>query len=199
MRIYTRTQEFTDLKAAMRVLAFTDDDMTDIFRLLAALLHLGNLKYKSTTVQHIEATEIADAACAGRVAGLLGVQRSALADALTRRTIVVQGERVVSSVGREQALEARDAFVKAIYGRIFIMVVNKINSVIYRPDVQAAQGASAAGRAPRAGRVSIGVLDIFGFENFETNSFEQLCINYANESLQQFFVKHIFKVRLITH
>lgn len=185
----THTQEFSDLKAAMRVLAFGDDDMTDIFRLLAALLHLGNMKYKSTSVQHIEATEIGDAACASRVATLLGVQRSALSEALTRRTIFVQGERVVSSIGRDQALEARDAFVKAIYGKIFIMVVNKINSVIYKPDA-AAVAATAAAR----GRVSIGVLDIFGFENFETNSFEQLCINYANESLQQFFVKHIFKV-----
>lgn len=173
--------EFADLKAAMKVLAFSDEDMWEIFRLLAALLHLGNVKYKGITVQNIDATEITDAVNTAKVSGLLGVQKSMLIDALTRKTILAQGERVISSVSREQALEARDAFVKAIYGKIFVFIVDKINAAIYKPDT-------------RGNKVSIGVLDIFGFENFETNSFEQLCINYANESLQQFFVKHIFKV-----
>lgn len=165
----------------MKVLAFEDDDIWEIFRLLAAILHLGNLKYKGISVQNIDATEINDTVNAGRVATLLGVQKSLLCDALTRRTIFAQGERVISSISKEQALEGRDAFVKAIYGKIFIMIVDKINSAIYKPEAT-------------KNKVSIGVLDIFGFENFEINSFEQLCINYANESLQQFFVKHIFKV-----
>lgn len=166
----------------MKVLAFNDDDIWEIFRLLAAILHLGNVKYKGITVQNIDATEINDNVNAGRVATLLGVQKSLLCDALTRKTIFAQGERVISSVSKDHALEARDAFVKAIYGKIFIMIVDKINNAIYKPD-------------SAENKVSIGVLDIFGFENFDTNSFEQLCINYANESLQQFFVKHIFKVR----
>lgn len=76
----------------------------------------------------------------------------------------------------------RDAFVKGIYGRLFIWIVDKINAAIYKP------------RDGNSYRKSIGVLDIFGFENFENNSFEQLCINYANENLQQFFVQHIFKL-----
>ena len=79
----------------------------------------------------------------------------------------------------------RDAFVKAVYGRLFIMIVEKINSMIFKPK--------------RETRSSIGVLDIFGFENFLQNSFEQLCINYANEHLQQFFVKHIFKMEQETY
>lgn len=165
----------------MKVLAFTDEDMWEIFRLLAALLHTGNLKFKGITVQNIDATEVNDTPNATKVATLLGVQKSLLCDALTRKTIFAQGERVISPISKEQALEARDAFVKAIYGKIFIMVVDKINAAIYKPEA-------------RGNKVSIGVLDIFGFENFEVNSFEQLCINYANESLQQFFVKHIFKV-----
>lgn len=181
----SKFQEFADLRSAMKVLAFSDESTTEIFRLLAALLHLGNLKYKSSSVQNIETTEVNDPVNSSRVATLLGVARSSLCDSLTRKTIVVQGERVISTIAKEQAIEARDAFVKAIYGKIFLMVVDQINSTIYRPN-------------KRADKVSIGVLDIFGFENFETNSFEQLCINYANESLQQFFVKHIFKVGQIT-
>ncbi|KAJ6646193.1 Myosin-VIIa, partial [Pseudolycoriella hygida] len=173
--------EFAELKAAMKVLSFSDNDIWEIFRLLAALLHFGNLKYKGIVIQNIDATEINDSANASRIATLLGVPKSSLCDALTRKTIFAHGERVVSSISKEQALEARDAFVKAIYGRIFVMIVNKINETIFKSDGM-------------KNRVSIGVLDIFGFENFTNNSFEQLCINYANESLQQFFVKHIFKM-----
>uniref|UniRef100_A0A1Q3FYL2 Putative myosin class v heavy chain n=1 Tax=Culex tarsalis TaxID=7177 RepID=A0A1Q3FYL2_CULTA len=172
--------EFANVRSAMKVLAFTDQEIWSILSLLAAILHLGNIKYKSTVVQNMDAVEVNDTTNATRVSGLLGVTKAALVNALTRRTIIAQGERVVSHVSKEQALEARDAFVKSIYGKIFLMVVNKINSAIYKS-------------SPK-GRISIGVLDIFGFEQFETNSFEQLCINFANENLQQFFVKHIFKM-----
>ena len=135
-------------------------------------------------MQNIDATEVNDTANAMKIATLLGVAKSSLCDALTRKTIFAQGERVTSTIAKEQAIEAKDAFVKAIYGKIFVWIVMKINETIYKPESV-------------ANKVSIGVLDIFGFENFETNSFEQLCINYANESLQQFFVQHIFKVRRI--
>lgn len=165
----------------MKVLSFGHDEITDIFRLLAALLHFGNLRYKAAVVQNMDATEIADNVNANRIANLIGVPKTTLCEALTRKTIYAQGERVISSISKTQALEARDAFVKTIYGRIFDVIVTKINDTIFKPDAN-------------RDKLSIGVLDIFGFENFTVNSFEQLCINYANESLQQFFVHHIFKV-----
>ncbi|XP_058123713.1 myosin-VIIa-like isoform X2 [Anopheles ziemanni] len=173
-------KEFADVRAAMKVLAFDDQEIQSIFTLLAAILHLGNVKYKATVVQNIDAVEINDTVNVGRVAVLLGVSKPQLIAALTHKTIIAHGERVVSQLAKSQALEARDAFVKAIYGKLFIMIVDKINKTIYKPSAK--------------GRLSIGVLDIFGFEQFEVNSFEQLCINYANENLQQFFVKHIFKM-----
>jgi len=111
---------------------------------------------------------------------LLGVNRKSIIEALTTKTIFAHGETVVSTMSREQSVDVRDAFSKGIYGRLFIWIVSKINSAIYHP---------------KAGQhTSIGVLDIFGFENFDSNSFEQFCINYANENLQQFFVRHIFKL-----
>lgn len=168
------------MRAAMKVLAFNDNEMTEIFKLLAALLHLGNLKYKAVVIQNIDATEINDNVNASKIATLLGVQKSLLCDALTRKTFIAHGERVVSSIGKDAALETRDAFVKSIYGNMFIYLVDKINKTIFKSQLKT--------------KISIGVLDIFGFENFEINSFEQLCINYANENLQQFFVQHIFKM-----
>lgn len=164
----------------MKVLSFEDSEIWNILRLLAALLHMGNLKYKSMFVQNIEASEVNDSTNSGRVAALLQVSKSQLTTALTRKTIAIQGERVVTTISKEAALDARDAFVKGIYGKIFVWLVEKINL--------------AVGKKFPDQKLSIGVLDIFGFENFEVNSFEQLCINYANENLQQFFVRHIFKL-----
>ncbi|XP_059618501.1 unconventional myosin-VIIa-like isoform X2 [Phlebotomus argentipes] len=172
--------EYADIQAAMKVLSFTDDDIWNIFRLLGAILHLGNMKYKAVVVQNLDTTEVNDPVNSARVATLLGVQKSLLIDSLTRKTITAQGEKVVSSLSKEAAHNARDAFVKAIYGKIFVKIVDQINKTLYKSEMRQ--------------RISIGVLDIFGFENFDVNSFEQLCINYANENLQQFFVKHIFKM-----
>lgn len=172
--------QFADVRAAMKVLNFSDEEMWNIFKLLAAILHMGNLKYKSTVINNLEGSEITDGTNVGRVASMLGLNKSSLCDALTRKTIEIQGDKVISSISKQSALESRDSFVKAIYGQIFIMIVDKINQTIFK---QTSNTVNA-----------IGVLDIFGFENFTINSFEQLCINYANENLQQFFVKHIFKM-----
>ncbi|XP_046401684.1 myosin-VIIa isoform X2 [Ischnura elegans] len=172
--------EFADIRSAMKVLLFSDQEIWDILQLLAALLHAGNIRHKAITIDNLDATEIPDHSNVARVATLLGVPKQHLIDALTRKTIFAHGETVVSTLSREQSIDVRDAFVKGIYGRLFILIVNKINNAIYKPKAVA--------------RTAIGVLDIFGFENFDTNSFEQFCINFANENLQQFFVQHIFKL-----
>ena len=93
-----------------------------------------------------------------------------------------QGESVVSTLNTNQSKDIRDAFAKGIYGRLFVLIVKKINNAIFKSELKFSD------------KCAIGVLDIFGFENFDTNSFEQFCINYANENLQQFFVQHIFKM-----
>ncbi|CRL00551.1 CLUMA_CG013811, isoform B [Clunio marinus] len=172
-------QEFVSIKSAMKVLSFTDEEFDEVMKLLAAILHLGNLKYKATVVQNMDACEINDTINMSRIATMLGISKSSLEAALVQKTIFAHGERVISSLSKEQAIEARDAFVKAIYGKIFVMIVEKINKTIFKTLKR---------------KSSIGVLDIFGFENFDKNGFEQLCINYANENLQQFFVKYIFKL-----
>ncbi|CAG5130123.1 unnamed protein product, partial [Candidula unifasciata] len=174
-------KDFADIRSAMKVLMFTDDEIWEILKVLAALLHLGNVKYNEIEMDNLAATEIQDISFINKVARLLEVNAQELVDALTTRTIVTKGESVTFTIGKEQSLDVRDAFVKGIYGRMFIWIVEKINVAIYKP-----KGSKY--------RKSIGVLDIFGFENFDKNSFEQLCINYANENLQQFFVRHIFKL-----
>jgi len=177
----------------------------------------------------MDASEIPDPSNAIRVGKLLGVEPRDLVDALTTKTIFAQGDSVVglliltlienmdliiewinqvSRLSKDQSIDVRDAFAKGIYGRLFIWIVKKLNSAVHKAD--------------NVETSSIGVLDIFGFENFYVNrfvfsntfiliftesidfmtekkmffmySFEQFCINYANENLQQFFVRHIFKL-----
>ncbi|CAG0892124.1 unnamed protein product [Darwinula stevensoni] len=172
--------EFADIRSAMKVLMFSDGEIWETLQLLAAILHMGNIKYKAHVIDNLDATQIPDMTNVGRFGKLLGLEPKAIVDALTTKTIFTQGETVVSNLALANAMDVRDALVKGIYARLFVWIVNKINSAIFR---------SKAGS-----RSCIGVLDIFGFENFDHNSFEQFCINFANENLQQFFVRHIFKL-----
>nr|CAH7751525.1 unnamed protein product [Callosobruchus chinensis] len=174
------SSEFSDIMAAFKVLNFTEKEISDILCLLSSILHLGNIKFKSGTSSHSETSEIADQGLNEKISRLLCVNKVDLSEALIKKTIYASGDQVVANLSKEQASDSRNAFVKGIYGQLFIFIVDKINAAI----------SQTKGR----GRGSIGVLDIFGFENFTMNSFEQLCINYANESLQQFFIQHIFKM-----
>uniref|UniRef100_A0A669QR81 Myosin VIIB n=1 Tax=Phasianus colchicus TaxID=9054 RepID=A0A669QR81_PHACC len=159
-------KEYAHIRSAMKILMFSDSEHWDISKLLAAILHLGNVEFEGKL----------------SIASAWSLLR--LDNSLTNLSIIVRGESVSRPLNVAQAADGRDAFVKGIYGRIFLWIVNKINSAIFNPTSQ----------KPKNTRQSIGLLDIFGFENFSNNSFEQLCINIANEHLQQFFVHHVFKL-----
>ncbi|XP_052782593.1 myosin-VIIa-like isoform X3 [Mya arenaria] len=177
-------KEFADIRSAMKVLMFQEKEVWELLKILSALLHLGNLNYNAIEMDNIDdASEISDISHINKVCALFEFNAQDLIDALTTKTIVTRGESVTSAMGVNQSMDVRDAFVKGIYGRMFVWIVEKINIAIFKPKSN-----------PKHFRSSIGVLDIFGFESFDVNSFEQLCINYANENLQQFFVQHIFKL-----
>uniref|UniRef100_A0A3Q3GNF1 Unconventional myosin-VIIa-like n=1 Tax=Labrus bergylta TaxID=56723 RepID=A0A3Q3GNF1_9LABR len=159
-------KEYAHFRSALKILMFTENDSWEICKLLAAILHLGNVFFLFN-----------------KFCLLLQVAPKELGKSLTERSLMTTRESVTKPLTCEQAQDGRDAFVKAIYGRLFIWVVDKINAAIYKPSEDT-----------DVVRQSIGLLDIFGFENFNKNSFEQLCINFANEQLQQFFVKHVFKL-----
>ncbi|NWR73894.1 MYO7A protein, partial [Centropus unirufus] len=178
------SKEYANIRSAMKVLMFTDTENWEISKLLAAILHMGNLQYEARTYDNLDACEVVQSASLITAASLLEVDSQDVMNCLTSRTIITRGETVSTPLSMEQALDVRDAFVKGIYGRLFVWIVEKINAAIYRPPSQELKSI----------RRSIGLLDIFGFENFTVNSFEQLCINFANENLQQFFVRHVFKL-----
>ncbi|KAJ8418640.1 hypothetical protein AAFF_G00001390 [Aldrovandia affinis] len=175
-------QEYAHFRSAMKILTFTENDSWEISKLLAALLHLGNVDFQATIMNNLESCDIQTSSHFNMVAKLLEVKSKALDASLTQRSFMTNRESVSKPLSCSQAMGGRDAFAKAIYGKMFLWIVEKINSAIHKPASEDSY------------RQCIGLLDIFGFEDFTQNSFEQLCINFANEQLQQFFVKHVFKL-----
>lgn len=161
-----------------------------VFTTLAAVLHLGALHFDAYEASTVEDTgsKVADAA-RGRLstaADALGVHAANLERALTVRGVFAEGEVVDIKLSPEAAKRGRDALVKALYSSLFDELVAQCNAGLAVKDANVAKHAAFEGEA------SIGLLDIFGFEVFEFNSFEQLLINYTNERLQQHFTTFIF-------
>ncbi|CAM4593667.1 unnamed protein product [Leuciscus chuanchicus] len=176
--------EFGRIRAALKILTFSDQDCWEIFKLLAAILHMGNIDFKSTIMNNMDSCDVLSSNHFSVTAKLLEAEDEILEKSLTHRSFMTNREIVTKALSSEQATDTRDAFAKALYGRLFVWMFTKINSAIHKPQTDESSYT----------RKYIGLLDIFGFENFPQNSFEQLCINYANEHLQQFFVSHIFKL-----
>ncbi|KAL7521135.1 hypothetical protein ACHAWX_005834, partial [Stephanocyclus meneghinianus] len=178
-----------DMLDAMLTIGFTPESIHSLMRLIAAILHCGNMTFTSTHLNnsrgHSEACCLDKTPSAMAAAKLLGVAFEDLAEALTSRAIRAGNEVVHSPMDIIQSKKACEALMKATYGAAFDFIVCKINESI-----------SAQQSEPQASSTcaSIGVLDIFGFETFETNNFEQICINYTNEALQQQFNKYVFKL-----
>uniref|UniRef100_A0A4W3IXA2 Myosin VIIBb n=1 Tax=Callorhinchus milii TaxID=7868 RepID=A0A4W3IXA2_CALMI len=176
-------RHYAHIRSAMKILMFSDIEQWEINRLLAAILHLGNLELEEAVYNNLDCCELRESIHLTMATNLLAVNSVDLGNGLTRRSIITRGESLTTPMSKVQASGNRDALVKGIYGHLFVWIVNKINAAIY----------NLPSNRSRDVHRTIGLLDIFGFENFKTNSFEQLCINFANEHLQQFFVRHIFK------
>ncbi|XP_050297745.1 unconventional myosin-XV isoform X2 [Anthonomus grandis grandis] len=169
------------LTRAMQVLGVSESEQEGIVKILASVLHLGNVYFHRRQLRHgQEGVEVGSDVEIKWAAHLLQISANGLQRALTSRITEARAERVFSPLSIDQALDARDAFAKALYSALFNWLVTRVNSIIQR------------GGLHNAARVSL--LDIFGFENLNENSFEQLCINFASESLQLYFNKHVFKL-----
>uniref|UniRef100_A0A8C6S256 Myosin VC n=1 Tax=Nannospalax galili TaxID=1026970 RepID=A0A8C6S256_NANGA len=169
--------DMLETQKTFTLLGFKEDFQMDVFKILAAILHLGNVQIATVGNERSSVSE--DDSHLKIFCELLGLERSQVAQWLCNRKIVTTSETVVKPMTRPQAINARDALAKKIYAHLFDFIVERINQALYFSGKQHA---------------FIGVLDIYGFETFDVNSFEQFCINYANEKLQQQFNLHVFKL-----
>ncbi|XP_077961187.1 unconventional myosin-Ic [Gasterosteus aculeatus] len=162
---------------ALSVIGFAEEEVQKLLSIIAGVLHLGNTQFGEGEEGE---TCITTETHATNVATLLGVDVSALREALTHKKLTAKGEEMITPLNFEQAMSARDALAKAVYGRTFTWLVEKINqSVALKEEIyHSGKGCSV-----------IGLLDIYGFEVLQHNSFEQFCINYCNEKLQQLFIE----------
>lgn len=175
---------FKAIQHCFDIIGFKPEEVSCIYGILAAILHTGNIEFqdRESEVYAGDAVEVANMELVDIVARLLGLVPKDLVDCLVSTGMVARGEIIIRENTMPEATDARDAMAKTLYGRLFSWIVNKIN-ILLRPDKSVYRDESS--------RI-IGILDIFGFENFTTNSFEQLCINIANEQIQYYFNQHIF-------
>ncbi|XP_064073011.1 unconventional myosin-IXAa-like isoform X1 [Vanessa tameamea] len=178
--------EFSRLKQSMDMVGFTLDKQRRLFAVLSAVLLLGNVEFQPQrkSYHHDEAVGVRNPEVVSLISSLLRVKQETLLAALTSKRARASGETLVINYRLPEAIATRDAMAKCLYGALFDWIVMQVNHALLskKDTLREHQGHS------------IGVLDIFGFEDFgPSNSFEQLCINYANEHLQYYFNQHVFK------
>uniref|UniRef100_A0A4W3J562 Myosin IB n=1 Tax=Callorhinchus milii TaxID=7868 RepID=A0A4W3J562_CALMI len=169
---------FRTVKNAMQIVGFMDDEVESVLEVVAALLKLGNIEFKpESRVNGLDESRIKDKNELKEICELIGLDQAVLEKAFSFRTVEAKQEKVSTTLNVAQAYYARDALAKNLYSRLFTWLVNRINESI----------------KTKVRKKVMGVLDIYGFEIFENNSFEQFIINYCNEKLQQIFIELTLK------
>ncbi|KAF0906007.1 hypothetical protein E2562_009024 [Oryza meyeriana var. granulata] len=171
-------KRFSMLVDALDIIQISKEDQMKLFSMLAAVLWLGNISF--SVIDNENHVEIVSNEGLAAAAKLLGCSTPQLMNALTTRKIQAGKDNIIQKLTLTQAIDARDALAKSIYAHLFDWVVEQINHSL-------GTGREHTWR-------SISILDIYGFESFIKNGFEQFCINYANERLQQHFNRHLFKL-----
>jgi myosin heavy subunit len=172
-------RDFKEVGRALADLQFSGDEIDQVFELTSAVMSLGNIEFKGNAQDQAGVTGDT-VKWVGAVNALLKVDQKVLTKALETTVLRIQREaNTERPLTPAQARDSRDSMAKFIYGRLFDWIVEHVNAAMGR----------VAGKFN-----SIGILDIFGFEIFKNNSFEQLCINFTNEMLQQHFNQHTFRL-----
>ncbi|CAN1239218.1 VIII-2 [Linum grandiflorum] len=169
--------KFHKLQDAFESLKIPKEDQERVFEILAAILWLGNITFQ--TVDNENHVEVLPDEALANASKLMKCTALGLMVALSTHKIRAGNDNISKKKTLQQAIDARDALAKFLYGNLFDWLMEQINKLL--------DGSQNTWR-------SINILDIYGFESFKKNSFEQFCINYANERLQQHFNRHLLKL-----
>ncbi|XP_053327815.1 unconventional myosin-Ib isoform X1 [Spea bombifrons] len=171
---------FRTVRNAMQIVGFLDHETQSVLAIVAAVLKLGNIEFKpESRVNGLDESKVKDKNELKEICELMGIEQTVLERAFSFRTVEAKQEKVSTTLNVAQAYYARDALAKNMYSRLFSWLVQRINESIKAQS--------------KVRKKVMGVLDIYGFEIFEENSFEQFIINYCNEKLQQIFIELTLK------
>lgn len=173
--------EYQELMDCIQTVGFSEQQTEDMFHVLSGILYLGDLEFEGDDESRVSS----DASILTTLCNQLGIDEHTVELAMTRQVNVIRGEEVERKLKLEQAEDVRDATAKSIYTKTFSWIIRECNQQLTD---------SAAHKLPDD--TAMGILDIFGFENFDSNSLEQLCINLTNEQLQWYFNEFIFAMEL---
>ncbi|XP_005997066.2 unconventional myosin-XVI [Latimeria chalumnae] len=177
--IIQHREKLATFKHALRALSFNNLEVENLFVILSAILHLGDIRF--TALTDAETAFVSDLQLLDQVAGMLQVSPDDLASALTTDVQYFKGDMIMRRHTVEMAEFYRDLLTKSLYSRLFSFLVNTINYYLQSHDDYSSDPA-----------LEIGMLDIFGFEEFQKNGFEQLCINMTNEKVHQYIHEALF-------
>lgn len=183
---------YKQVESAMKTLQFSAEEILAFDQILAAIIHLGNVQFEFKADTESIAVQSKSKSAVSNLAKLLSVDESTVVKTLCARTISANREVMRKEHTVQQAESGRDAFAKAIYERLFNKVVEGVNRALTMDD----STVSAQSRRSFGGKrtfLRYSFVDIYGFEVLENNSFEQFCINYCNERLQQLFISLVLK------
>ena len=179
-------QSFTTMKVSK-------EEQKAIWSMVAAILHLGNIDFNEKTLDNNNPCTILGKDLLEKAAKLLGINPQNFTHNILHKTRIVGKQEINSKLNRNDCLALRDSLTKGIYERLFNWIVRRLNYAISTEEYRKKRFEEIMHEKDR---FSIGLLDIFGFEVFKINSFEQFCINFANEKLQQLYIAYVFKAEI---
>jgi len=208
-------KQFLELIEAFVFNGFSNQELLYIFRILAAILHFGNVEFEENIKDEktnndgfnpdalIRVKDNIDKEVLCNISSLLDIDEGLLEQTLIFKTLKIQKDEIKKPHNISEAYAVRDVFSKEIFSRLFNWIVNKLNQNLYQKykksqnnnndNFKLNEDSKTIKQSSNENLCNIGILDIFGFESFSVNSFEQFCINFSNEKLQQLFIQDIFK------
>ncbi|GLI66202.1 hypothetical protein VaNZ11_009901 [Volvox africanus] len=188
----SNAEEYQHTRRAMAHIGLSEQQQSAVLGTVAAVLHLGNITFMDTEHEGAVVVDGVSWEALQAAAELLGVDPGPLAEVFTKRQIQTREGPIVTPLSAQAAADARDSMAKVVYARLFEWLVSVVNTAVDEAH-NGTSGGGSTGGAKAQQHLSIGLLDIYGFESFDVNDLEQLCINLTNEKLQQHFNQHVFK------
>jgi len=173
---------FTELQQSLKIMRVAENQQGELWEIIGAILHLGNIMFTKGEGDFAEVDMDKTKVHVELASKYFGVEVEAFTNRLTLRGIKVRNQTIMKKIPFPEAIANASAIAKAIYDNMFLWLCKRINSELFQDDVE-----------DRESLNFIGILDVFGFENFPNNSLEQMCINFTNEKLQAFFNENIIK------